>query len=36
MIAVRDSKDPEGAKLVFGPASWMAFTVQVKGRMFSE
>lgn len=36
MIAVRDSKDPEGAKLVFGPASWMAFTARVKGRMFNE
>jgi hypothetical protein len=25
-IAVRDSKDPDGPKLVFTPAAWAAFT----------
>jgi hypothetical protein len=30
VIAVRDSKDPQGPNLVFGPASWAAFTGQVK------
>jgi hypothetical protein len=29
--AVRDSKDPEGPKLVFAPAMWRAFTAAVKG-----
>ena len=29
--AVRDSKDPEGPKLVFAPATWRAFTAAVKG-----
>jgi hypothetical protein len=28
--AVRDSKDPEGPKLVFAPATWRAFTAAVK------
>lgn len=36
VIAVRDSEDPGGPKLVFGPASWMAFTAQVKASMFNE
>jgi len=26
VVAVRDSKDPEGPKLVFTPAEWEAFT----------
>ncbi|MFI0368829.1 DUF397 domain-containing protein [Actinomadura sp. 1N219] len=29
-VAVRDSKDPDGAKLVFGPAAWQAFASKVK------
>ena len=29
--AVRDSKDPDGPKLVFAPAMWRAFTAAVKG-----
>jgi len=29
--AVRDSKDPDGQKLVFAPAMWRAFTAAVKG-----
>jgi hypothetical protein len=29
-IAVRDSKDPDGAKLVFGAAEWLVFTRRVK------
>ncbi|HEY3733216.1 MAG TPA: DUF397 domain-containing protein [Streptosporangiaceae bacterium] len=30
MIAVRDSKDPEGPVLAFGPGEWRVFTDQVK------
>ncbi|WP_243717038.1 DUF397 domain-containing protein [Actinomadura sp. KC345] len=30
-VAVRDSKDPDGPKLVFGPSAWQAFASQVKG-----
>ncbi|GAA4227831.1 DUF397 domain-containing protein [Actinomadura meridiana] len=30
-VAVRDSKDPDGAKLVFGPDAWQAFAGRVKG-----
>jgi hypothetical protein len=30
IVAVRDSKDPDGPKLVFSPAVWQAFTGQVK------
>jgi hypothetical protein len=29
-VAVRDSKDPEGAKLVFTPAAWAAFTAALR------
>ncbi|WP_337959953.1 DUF397 domain-containing protein [Actinomadura madurae] len=29
-VAVRDSKDPDGPKLVFGPSAWQAFAVRVK------
>jgi uncharacterized protein DUF397 len=29
-VAVRDSKDPDGPRLVFTPADWQAFTDQVK------
>jgi hypothetical protein len=30
-VAVRDSKDPDGPKLVFEAAAWEAFAGQVKG-----
>ncbi|MDA8369903.1 MAG: DUF397 domain-containing protein [Nocardiopsaceae bacterium] len=30
-VAVRDSKDPDGPKLVFGPDAWRAFAGRVKG-----
>jgi Domain of unknown function (DUF397) len=29
-IAVRDSKDPDGPKLIFTPADWAAFTQAVR------
>jgi hypothetical protein len=29
-VAVRDSKDPAGAMLEFGPQDWMRFADQVK------
>ena len=29
-VAVRDSKDPDGPKLVFGPSAWQAFATRVK------
>lgn len=29
-IAVRDSKDPDGPRLIVTPADWQAFTRQVK------
>ncbi len=30
VIAVRDSKDPSGAVLAFGPQDWQRFTDRVK------
>jgi len=30
VVAVRDSKDPDGPKLTFGPADWRAFTGHIK------
>jgi Domain of unknown function (DUF397) len=30
LIAVRDSKDPDGARLTFGREAWEAFAVRVK------
>lgn len=32
--AIRDSKDPEGPKLVFAPAIWLTFTAAVQGGTF--
>ncbi|MEU4335317.1 DUF397 domain-containing protein [Micromonospora lupini] len=32
IVGVRDSKDPDGPALVFGPASWRAFVVEVSRR----
>jgi hypothetical protein len=29
-VAVRDSKDPSGPVLAFGPAAWEAFTASLK------
>jgi hypothetical protein len=29
-VAVRDSKDPDGPRLVFGVPAWHAFAVKVK------
>jgi Domain of unknown function (DUF397) len=29
-VAVRDSKDPDGPRVIFTPADWQAFTRQVK------
>lgn len=34
VVAIRDSKDPDGPELAFTPAEWKAFTRQVKaGRL---
>jgi|SRR5437868_8057716 len=30
-VAVRDSKDPDGPKLVFGAVAWQSFASSVKG-----
>ncbi|MDM4718368.1 DUF397 domain-containing protein [Micromonospora sp. WMMA1363] len=32
VVGLRDSKDPTGPALVFGPAAWQAFVAQVAGR----
>jgi hypothetical protein len=34
LVAVRDSKDPAGPKLIFGPAAWRNFTRSVKSERF--
>jgi Domain of unknown function (DUF397) len=31
VVAVRDSKDPDGPALVFAPADWSAFITSLKG-----
>lgn len=31
VVAVRDSKDPDGPALIFTPADWETFTAAVKG-----
>ncbi|MBB4919174.1 DUF397 domain-containing protein [Streptosporangium saharense] len=36
LVAVRDSKDPEGPKLFFTPAEWNAFLNGVKAGRFSR
>jgi hypothetical protein len=33
-VAVRDSKDPDGPKLAFAPAEWLAFTAGVRAGQF--
>jgi hypothetical protein len=30
VIAVRDSKDPDGPKLIFTPQAWAAFTATIR------
>jgi Domain of unknown function (DUF397) len=35
-IAVRDSKDPHGPKLVFTSTEWAAFTGRTKGGAFDR
>ncbi|TDC46429.1 DUF397 domain-containing protein [Actinomadura sp. KC345] len=32
LVAVRDSKDPEGPVLTFAPLAWSAFLHRLKGR----
>ncbi|MFC7549588.1 DUF397 domain-containing protein [Plantactinospora sp. GCM10030261] len=32
VVGVRDSKDPTGPVLVFGPAAWKSFVVSAKHR----
>jgi uncharacterized protein DUF397 len=34
VVAVRDSKDPGGPVLAFGPDEWRAFTVAIKAGEF--
>lgn len=34
IVAVRDSKDPEGPKLVFGPGAWNEFAAAVRNGRF--
>jgi hypothetical protein len=34
IVAVRDSKDPQGPVLAFAPAEWRAFTAGVRGGEF--
>jgi hypothetical protein len=30
IVAVRDSKDPDGPKIIVSPAGWQSFTASVK------
>ena len=32
VVAIRDSKDPDGPKLLISPADWRTFVSGVKGR----
>jgi uncharacterized protein DUF397 len=34
IVAVRDSKDSDGPRLIFTPAEWTAFTAGVRGGEF--
>jgi Domain of unknown function (DUF397) len=34
LVAVRDSKDPDGAALIFTPGEWQTFTADVKSGHF--
>ncbi|MEU8181711.1 DUF397 domain-containing protein [Micromonospora sp. NPDC049044] len=33
VVGVRDSKDPAGPALTFGPAAWQAFVARVAARL---
>jgi hypothetical protein len=33
LVAVRDSKNPDGPKLTFAAADWRAFTSRIKGNI---
>lgn len=35
VVAVRDSKDPDGPELIFSPADWRTFLSCIKGGDFS-
>jgi Domain of unknown function (DUF397) len=34
VVAVRDSKDPQGPELIFEPAQWLTFTGAIKAGEF--
>ncbi|NVI88515.1 DUF397 domain-containing protein [Actinomadura sp. BRA 177] len=34
LVAVRDSRDPDGPKLAFGAAEWRAFTHRIKDEQY--
>jgi Domain of unknown function (DUF397) len=34
LIAVRDSKDPDGPRLTFGRAAWEAFAADLKANVY--
>ena len=34
LVAVRDSKDPDGPKLMFSPDEWRAFAAGIRGGEF--
>ena len=34
IVAVRDSKSPDGSRLAFAPAQWLAFTAGIKAGEF--
>jgi hypothetical protein len=36
LIAVRDSKNPSGPRLIFSPADWEAFTARVQQGDFAQ
>ncbi|MFD0883621.1 DUF397 domain-containing protein [Streptosporangium algeriense] len=36
VVVVRDSKDPDGPKLLFAPAEWNAFVGRVKNGAFDH
>jgi len=36
IVAVRDSKDPDGPKLMITPGAWGRFTARVKARPVSQ
>jgi hypothetical protein len=36
VVAVRDSKDPDGPRLAFAPGEWRAFTARLKAGQFTQ